>query len=183
MLVTQKCTSKGIWQQGTVLRRRSCLQKSLCPVGMPPYSCSSAICLDHAPFTTRHSSRIVYPYRRHTPVPLPLPLPLQIPMRCGAMRCDAMWSRCEIPKTASAAWRKTCRGTWVALLVQRYVSNMASSVLCDVRCVRDHHKLLLCSQLLKETRVRQVVLDKWFTLKWCVVALRCEVLQLVGGEG
>ena len=40
-LVPQKCTSNGIRRQGTVLKHRSSLQKSLCPVAICPYLCSS----------------------------------------------------------------------------------------------------------------------------------------------
>ena len=49
---------------------------------------------------------------------------------------------------------------WVALLVQRYLSNTASFVLCTVYSAKDHHHLLHNLQLLKKTCVRQVVLDK-----------------------
>ena len=37
----QKCTSKGIWRQDIVLKRTNSLQKSLCPVVIRPYLCSS----------------------------------------------------------------------------------------------------------------------------------------------
>ena len=53
---------------------------------------------------------------------------------------------------------------WVALRVQRYLSNTASFVLCASRRAEDHHKLLHYSPLLKNTCVRRVVLDKWFPL-------------------
>ena len=46
---------------------------------------------------------------------------------------------------------------WVALVVSRYLSNAASIVLCVIRRVKDHHKLLHDSPLLKNTFVRQVV--------------------------
>ena len=36
----QKCTSKGIWRQGIVLKHRNVLQKKLCPVVICPYLCS-----------------------------------------------------------------------------------------------------------------------------------------------
>ena len=36
-----KCTSKSIWRQGIVLKHRNSLQKSLCPVVICPYFCSS----------------------------------------------------------------------------------------------------------------------------------------------
>ena len=39
--MAQKCTSKGIWRQGIVLKHRKILQKSLCPVFICPYLCSS----------------------------------------------------------------------------------------------------------------------------------------------
>ena len=56
---------------------------------------------------------------------------------------------------------------WVALLVERYVSNTASFVLCVVCRVKDHHNSLhyesLSSQYNKSC-VRQVVLDKWLPL-------------------
>ena len=38
---SQACTIKGIRPQGTVLKHRSSLQKSLCPVVICPYLCSS----------------------------------------------------------------------------------------------------------------------------------------------
>ena len=37
----QKCTSKGIWRQGIVSKHGNSLQKSLCPVVICPYLCSS----------------------------------------------------------------------------------------------------------------------------------------------
>ena len=37
----QKCTSKDIWRQGIVLKHRISLNKSLCPVVICPYLCSS----------------------------------------------------------------------------------------------------------------------------------------------
>ena len=40
----QKCRSEGIRRQGIVLKRRISLQKSLCPVVICPYLCSSDIC-------------------------------------------------------------------------------------------------------------------------------------------
>ena len=51
-----------------------------------------------------------------------------------------------------------------ALLVQRYLLYTASLFLCVVRRVKEHHKVLHDSPLLKKTCVRQVVLDKWFPL-------------------
>ena len=48
---------------------------------------------------------------------------------------------------------------WVALLVQRYLSNAASFAFCGITCLM---KLLHSSPLLKNTCVRQVVLDGWF---------------------
>ena len=53
---------------------------------------------------------------------------------------------------------------WVALLVYRYLSTTASSVLCVFRRVKDHHNLLQYSPPSKKTCVRQVALDKWFPL-------------------
>ena len=50
--------------------------------------------------------------------------------------------------------------SWVALLVQRYLSSAASFVLCVFRRVKDHHSLLHHSPLLKKACVRQVVSDK-----------------------
>ena len=41
MTYGQKCTSKGIWRQGRVLKHRNSLHKSLCPVVTCPYLCSS----------------------------------------------------------------------------------------------------------------------------------------------
>ena len=40
---SQKCTSKGISRQGIVLKHRDSLQKSLCPVVICPYLCSSEV--------------------------------------------------------------------------------------------------------------------------------------------
>jgi hypothetical protein len=48
---------------------------------------------------------------------------------------------------------------------QHYLSNMASSDSCVDRRVRDHRDLLDYSPLLKNTRVKQVVVDKWSPLK------------------
>ena len=53
---------------------------------------------------------------------------------------------------------------WVALLVEGYLSDAASFVLCVFCRVKDHHKLLHYSSLLKKTCVKQVVLDKWLPL-------------------
>ena len=39
----QKCTSKGMRRQGVVLKHRMSSQKSLCPVVLCPYLCSSGI--------------------------------------------------------------------------------------------------------------------------------------------
>ena len=61
------------------------------------------------------------------------------------------------------------------LLVQRYVSNAASFVLCVFRRVKDHHILLHDSPLLKKTCVRQVVLDEWFPLKSAAAPWRMHV--------
>ena len=41
MYMNQECTGKGIWRQGVALKRRNSLLKSLCPVVICPYSCSS----------------------------------------------------------------------------------------------------------------------------------------------
>ena len=49
---------------------------------------------------------------------------------------------------------------WVALLLQRYLSNTASLVLCVARRVKDRYHLLHCLSLLKNTWIRRVVLDK-----------------------
>ena len=38
---TQQCASKGIRREGIVLKHRNSLQKSLCPVVIRPYLCSS----------------------------------------------------------------------------------------------------------------------------------------------
>ena len=40
-LLLQECTSKDIWRQGIASRHRISLQKSLCPVVICPYLCSS----------------------------------------------------------------------------------------------------------------------------------------------
>ena len=53
---------------------------------------------------------------------------------------------------------------WEAVLVQCYLSNTASFVLCAVYSVKDHHNLPNYSPLLTKTCIRQVVLDKWFPL-------------------
>ena len=53
---------------------------------------------------------------------------------------------------------------WVALLVYCYLCNTASFGLCAVCRFKDHHMLLHYSPRLKNTCVRQVVLDKWFPL-------------------
>ena len=55
--------------------------------------------------------------------------------------------------------------SWAALLLYRYLSNKASFVVCAVR-VKDHHNLPNYSPRLKNTCVRQVVLDKWFRLNY-----------------
>ena len=62
----QKCTSKGIWRQGIVLKHRNSLQKSLCPVVIIcPYSCSSDISKGLASFpagsVTVLARRVVLP--------------------------------------------------------------------------------------------------------------------------
>ena len=41
--VIQECTSKGVWRQGILLKHRSSSQKSLCPVVVCPYLCSSEL--------------------------------------------------------------------------------------------------------------------------------------------
>ena len=51
-------------------------------------------------------------------------------------------------------------GPWVALLVQRYLSNTASCILCAAYGVNDHRDSLHDSQLLKQVCVRQIALDK-----------------------
>ena len=60
--------------------------------------------------------------------------------------------------------RDSAHVCWVALLVESYLSNTASCVLCVLCCVKDHNDLLYHSPLLKKTCVGQVVLDKWFPL-------------------
>ena len=45
-----------------------------------------------------------------------------------------------------------------------FLSNAASFVSCVFHRVKNHHGLLHDSPLLKNTCVRQVVLDKWFPL-------------------
>ena len=56
--------------------------------------------------------------------------------------------------------RRTLGVTWVALLVQRYLSSTASFVVCVVCRVKEHHNVLHYSPRLKNTCVRQVVFDK-----------------------
>ena len=51
-----------------------------------------------------------------------------------------------------------------ALLVECYLSNTASFVLCVFRRVKDHHDSLHSSPLLKKARVRQLLVDEWFPL-------------------
>ena len=67
----------------------------------------------------------------------------------------------------------------VALLVQRYLSNAASFVLRASPRVKDHHNLLHCSPLEKNTCVRQVVLDKWFPVCLCCLYVCC--IRVVDG--
>ena len=43
LLLSWKCTMKVIWRQGIVLKHGSSLQKSLCPVVICPYLCSSEV--------------------------------------------------------------------------------------------------------------------------------------------
>ena len=64
------------------------------------------------------------------------------------------------PKRAPAyAYRACClESTWVALPVSRYLSN-AEFVLCLFRRVKDHYNSLHNLPLLKNTCVRQVVLE------------------------
>ena len=52
----------------------------------------------------------------------------------------------------------------IIIVLQRYLSIAASFVLCAFRRVEDHHDLQGVSTLLKNTCVRQVVLDKWLPL-------------------
>ena len=51
MQYSSKCTSKGIWRQGTMLKHRNSLQTSLCPVVICPCLCSSDVfrskCIKH----------------------------------------------------------------------------------------------------------------------------------------
>ena len=68
-------------------------------------------------------------------------------------------------RSPAARWprasRHAPRVSRVAILVERYLSNTASFVVCKFCCVKDH-KLLKYSPRLKNTCVRQVVLDTWF---------------------
>ena len=55
-----------------------------------------------------------------------------------------------------------------------YLSNAASFALCTFHRVKDHHNLPHSSPVLKKTRVRQVVLDKWspppdYVMRFCIV--------------
>ena len=57
------------------------------------------------------------------------------------------------------------RGGLEAVLGWHYLSNARHNMCCVfVGHVKDHHNLLNYSPLLKNTCVRQVVLDKWFPL-------------------
>ena len=58
----------------------------------------------------------------------------------------------------------------MALLVERYLSNAASFVLCVLRSAKDHYILLEHSTCLKKACVRQVALYKRFPLR--LVALQ-----------
>ena len=69
--------------------------------------------------------------------------------------------RVRLRRGAAQVFKASAASNWVELLVSCYLSNTASFVLCVVYSVKDHHTLPDCSQLLKNTRVRQVVLDKW----------------------
>ena len=51
--IDQKCTSEGIWRQGIVLKHRNSLQKSLCPVVICPYLCSSELTNTQSRVATR----------------------------------------------------------------------------------------------------------------------------------
>ena len=89
-------------------------------------------------------------------------------MRCSCSNVfltsrSAIRSFGELPAFPRTAHEKRSI-PWVAVLVYRYLSNTASFVLCVVRCVKDHYKLLDDCQLLKKSCVRQVVLRKWFPL-------------------
>ena len=55
------------------------------------------------------------------------------------------------------------------------MSNTASSVLCDLHRLRDHHNVQHYSQNLKISRVRQVVLDKWFPLRSGIIGNRVDI--------
>ena len=67
----------------------------------------------------------------------------------------------SLPPLRSCVSRPTYLN-WVALLVERYLSNTASFVLCVLCRVRDGRTLLHDSPSLKNACVRQVVLDEWF---------------------
>ena len=67
----------------------------------------------------------------------------------------------------------------VALLVQRYISNTASFVVCVVHSVKDHLILPNDSPLLKSTRARQVVLDKWFPQIIIIITIVILIVILV----
>ena len=52
----------------------------------------------------------------------------------------------------------------MALLVEGYLSNMATLALCVIRRVKDHNNLPHDLPPLKKACLRQVVLDEWFPL-------------------
>ena len=117
-----------------------------------------------------------------------LPCSLPLIMFINIIMISSSSSSIRVVRGALLPWDTTV--SWVALFVQRYLSNTASFVLCVFRRVKEHHNLLHDSTRLKKTCVRQVVLDKWFPLKWgsCFVVtchsfraakLRCTALLAV----
>ena len=70
------------------------------------------------------------------------------------------WNTSHANDVKPQAWIQS--ESWVALLVQRCLSNTASLVFCAVHSVNDHHMLPNDSPLLKNTLARQAVLDKRF---------------------
>ena len=88
-----------------------------------------------------------------------LPERREAPRRCREIRIsdNSVDLRCCFLSGALFGWHYLSNATCL-------ICHTASCVLCAVYSVKDHHDLLDCSPLLKNTCVRQVVLDKWFPL-------------------
>ena len=86
------------------------------------------------------------------------PLAHRRPSLPGPHGSRAPCFQCAVLSTASGKRQRDSKGrkTWVALLVQHYLCNTASFVVCVFRRVKERHNVLHYSPLLKYTRVRQV---------------------------